>query len=110
MSGGQIANHVRIKTKTPEVGDGVTIFHYTDRSAGTVVRVSKTGKTAWVVPVRAVRTDNNGMSESQEYRYEEIPGAEPFRVTLRKDGQWRRTNHENKVAFGFRNAYHDFSF
>lgn len=110
MSGGQIANHVRIKTKTPEVGDGVTIFHYTDRSAGTVVRVSKSGKTAWVVPVKAVRIDNNGMSESQEYRYEEIPNAEPFRVTLRKDGQWRRTNHENKVAFGFRNAYHDFSF
>lgn len=110
MSGGQIANHVRIKTKAPEVGDGVTIFHYTDRSAGTVVRVSKSGKSAWVIPCKAIRTDDNGMSESQTYRYEDITTAEPFRVTLRKDGQWRRTKHENKVAFGFRNAYHDFSF
>lgn len=107
----QLANHVRIKTKFPVVGDGVTVFHYTDRSAGTVERISPSGKTVWIRPDRAIRKDRNGMSESQQYAYEPVEDAKLMRATLRKDGQWRLSGYMGyKVAFGFRDAYHDYSF
>lgn len=106
---GQLAIHMRVISKAPEVGDGVTIFHWTDRSAATVVRVSKSGRTCWIRPCKATRADKNGMSESQTYTYEEIPTAKEIRVSLRKNGEWRIVKG-NKVAFGFRDAYHDYNF
>lgn len=107
----QLANHVRLKTKAPVKGDGVTIFHYTDRSAGTVERISPSGKTVWIRPDRAIRVDDYGMSEVQYYKYEPVEDAKLMRATLRKDGQWRLSGYMgNKVAFGFRDAYHDYSF
>lgn len=104
----QLANILRVKSEKPEPGMGCTFFHYTDRSCGTVVRISASGKTVWVKADRAVRIDKNGMSECQHYRYERMEGP-AIRVSLRKDGQWRDTSGM-KVAFGFRDAYHDYSF
>lgn len=108
--GGQIANFFRVASKDPQVGDGATIFHYTDRSAATVVRVSKSGKTAWIQADRAIRTDENGMSESQSYRFEPNPKGNIVRVSKRKNGEWRMSRDVRKVAFGYRDAYHDYSF
>lgn len=103
----QLANHVRIKSPAPQVGMGATIFHYTDRSPATVTRVSKTGKIAWIRRDKYKRVDNNGMSEAQTYEYSPGEGKE-VRVTLCADGQWRSKGE--KVAFGHREKYHDFSF
>jgi hypothetical protein len=107
----QIWNHVKIDCGKPKVGEGATVFWYTDRTAATVVRVAKSGKTAWIQGDFAVRADKNGMSESQEYTYKPNPDAKIERVSLRKDGQWRTAGkHGKKVAFGARRAYHDYSF
>ena len=54
-------------------GDGVTAVFYSDRRAFTVVRVSPSGKTLELRQDIAIRTDGNGMSATQEYRYEEDP-------------------------------------
>lgn len=94
----------------PVIGMGVTIIHYTDRDTATVVRVSKSGKTAWIVADKTTRIDDNGMSESQQYSYE--PGdTKPIRMSLRKNGSWRLSGQfQNVVALGVRQKYHDYSF
>lgn len=69
-------------------GDGVSWDVGSDRCAGTVARVSKTS--VWVRRDRAVRTDDNGMSEDQSYRFVQLDHHEPtVRFTLRSDGQLR---------------------
>jgi hypothetical protein len=65
----QVAHYINYKNETPVIGMGVTIFHYTDRSAGTIVKISKSGKTIWFSEDKAIRTDSNGMSECQTYEY-----------------------------------------
>lgn len=105
-------NHV---AATPEVGMGATILAYTDRYAGTVVRVYPNG--AFVVQEdHAKRTDSNGMSESQTYEYSPNPnGAEHLfkRVSRgRAKGQYRENGRMqgNGVMLGVRRKYNDFSF
>jgi hypothetical protein len=111
MGRGQLANHVTLVTKKPKVGDGVTIFHWSDRSAGTVSRVHPGGMKAWFRYDHSFRTDHNGKSESQSYRYEQRPDSPEYEVSLRKNGEWRCVGrHGSKVVFGVRAAYHDFSF
>jgi hypothetical protein len=108
---GSLMNHLMSGTlgaAPPTVGEGCTFLHWTDRSAGTVVKVSPSGKTAWVRADKAIRTDTHGMSDSQSYRYEAIPDAPLTAVRLGKRG-WR-TSGGTTVAFGYRRAYHDYSF
>ena len=60
-------------TTVPSVGDGATMFLYSDRHAYTVreVTVSPSGKTITIKATRdrAIRKDKNGFSESQEYEF-----------------------------------------
>lgn len=104
---GQLYNYIRITGPQPEVGMGATVIHWTDRSPATITRVSKSGKIIWIRMDNFKRTDKNGMSEMQTYRYTRGDGPE-IRVTLCKDGQWRRKGE--KVGIGRREKYHDFSF
>lgn len=106
----QIWNHVKIQCAAPQIGMGATVFHYTDRSPATVVKMSESGKTVWIQVDQATRTDENGMSELQAYEYTPNPKGELMKVTLRRDGQWRVEKKGLKVAFGRREKYHDFSF
>lgn len=102
----------------PEVGKGATILHWTDRSAYFVNEVSSDGKEVVIERAKAVRTDNEGMSESQSYKYERDVDVEP--ETLRFTyGKWRRvyTNWEGKretspvnIIFGTMREYYDYSF
>jgi hypothetical protein len=96
----------------PEVGMGATVCSYTDRKAYTVVEV-------WHALVvvqedRAIRTDTNGMSECQSYRYEANPEGVKLTFTLRRDGRWVLKGESLKggavLNLGDRNAYHDYSF
>lgn len=99
----------------PNVGDGATIFHYSDRSAATVSRVvtSRRGVvTVFVKGDTAKRTDTNGMSESQSYEFTSNPDAAEEAVKLRTHhGRkvWRTKSGEG-IAFGYRSAYHDYTF
>lgn len=91
----------------PEVGMGVTIVHWSDRSAGTVTWVSPSGKTIRYRGDRAIRTDSNGMSEAQSYRYEQIPDGHERTARLTKRG-WR--DKGVKIVLGVRDAYYDYTF
>ncbi len=108
---GSLTNYLMTGTKgqpTPEVGMGVTFLYYTDRSAGTITKVSPSGKTIQVKADKATRIDNNGMSESQDYTYEPDPEAQEVTARLTKSG-WK-TKSGTRLAIGYRRAYHDYSF
>lgn len=99
----------------PAVGDGATIMHYSDRTAATVTRVTTSRRgvpTVFVKADHAVRTDTNGMSESQSYDYSPNPDAAEVKVRLRrlKVGKVWRTANGDGIRFGSRRAYHDYSF
>lgn len=94
----------------PKTGDGCSLQSGSDYYPYTVSRVSESGKTFWMRPDHALRVDNNGISERQEYRFEQCPHAEEIRVTLRKDGSWIRQGHAvGRITYG-RRAYLDPSF
>jgi hypothetical protein len=105
------------QSKEPEVGDGVTFVYWSDRKPGTVVEVErfKTGpqagqvKAVLVTDDKAIRTDSNGMSDAQSYRFETVWDGPRTRATLRKDGKWK-TKGGTRVLIGERDAYHDYSF
>jgi len=101
-------------SELPKVGDGATILHWTDRTAGTVISVSE--KAIEVQEDKDVRTDKNGMSDSQEYEYS--PNSQGCRWIFKRvargkyKGFWRvngRSDGEG-VRFGERDKYYDFSF
>lgn len=107
-------------TPEPEVGMGATVCLWSDRNAATITEVIryKSGPKAGTVravktrPCRAIRTDQNGMSDAQTYRYEEMPNAPETTWTLRKDGRFVKQGETSytTLAIGFRDAYYDYSF
>jgi hypothetical protein len=95
--------------RTPQVGDGATINHYTDRSAGTIIEICSPKKIK-VQDDKATRIDSNGMSESQDYSYERDPEGHIRTFTQRKNGMWVESKGSNGLTIGIRRQYHDFSF
>lgn len=99
-------------TPEPEVWMGATVCHYTDRTACTIVGVRrfKTGKrkgqvsSVLVQRDKVIRTDDNGMSDAQSYRYECDPRAHVSEFKVKKDGSF------GNLSIGHRSHYHDFSF
>lgn len=107
---GNLMNRIEEMNATkPVVGEGATICAYSDRHAATVVRVSPSGKTAWIQRDHAKRVDTNGMSESQEYIFSRNLDAPIEEVRLTKRG-WRVKGGGDGVSFGHRSEYYDFSF
>lgn len=105
----------------PTVGMGATILGGSDRHAATIVEVKKLGKYPAVVVQRdtARRTDNNGMSEDQDYAY--TPNPEAPRKTYRfrnerweavyqdrETKRWRAEKYDSLVI-GFRREFYNFS-
>jgi len=113
---GSLINHVisGMNSSKPEVGMGATILSWSDRYAATVVEVSKNGKEIAVTYDEATRTDNNGMSESQEYDFTSNMDGIKHYFTLRKNNQWIRKDESMKngqrVMIGKRDHYFDYSF
>lgn len=113
---GSLMNHVMSHGTAiePQVGMGVTMLCWTDRYAGTIIEVTKNGFV--MQRDKAIRTDNNGMSTSQSYRYE--PNPDGCQVLFRRvargkaKGQWRERGITtgNGVLMGHRQAHHDYSF
>lgn len=106
-------------TPEPEVGMGATICMYSDRHAATITEVIryKTGPNAGKVKAvktracKAIRTDSNGMSDAQAYRYMEMPDAPEAEWTLRKNGSFiRRGSSHTTLVIGVRDEYYDYSF
>lgn len=101
-------NHIMSRSdrqSAPKVGDGATILMWTDRHAGTVVKVTPTQ-----IHVRrdfAKRIDCNGMSESQNYEYTENVDGPMYVFRLTKKG-YRCLGCG--LMIGSRSEYHDYSF
>lgn len=115
---GSLVNRIQESTQapTPEVGMGATVLGYSDRYAGTIVRVDPKNGAFWVRQDNAKRVDGNGMSESQTYEYSPNPEGREFlfkRVTRGKlKGQYREDGRSqgNGVLIGQRRQYYDFTF
>jgi len=84
----------------PEVGMGVTLLSWTDRSPATIVAVSKNGNSFICQEDSWVRTDKNGMSECQEYTYTPNPNGMTYKVRKNKAGLWVRTGTTLNVMLG----------
>lgn len=94
----------------PEIGMGATELCWTDRHAYTIVAVHPNGRLIEVTLDYHERTDDNGMSENQHYRYETDENAPRIAVSKRKDGKWRVVNDTRLFVIGYRDEYHDYSF
>jgi hypothetical protein len=92
------------------VGAGATINHWSDRTAATIIQILYDGRRLVIQEDKAIRMDNNGMSDSQEYLYEADPNGAIYVVTLRKDGRYKIMKSTQTVTVGVRNKYHDYSF
>lgn len=98
---------------TPEKGMGATIILWSDRHACTIIDVPNP-KRVVVREDLAIRTDSNGVSECQEYRYETNPQGKISTFTLRKNGKWvqqgKSMKNGTQLGIGFRREYYDYSF
>jgi energy-coupling factor transporter ATP-binding protein EcfA2 len=94
----------------PYEGMGATIQHWSDRTATTIIQITHDGKRLILQADKAIRTDNNGMSEQQDYAYERDSQGQIYIATLRKDGRYRISYTKQLVSLGYRSAYYDFSF
>lgn len=99
---------LRIKRYNVQVGDGVTICYYTDREAGTIIK--RTKNTITYQQDKAIRIDDNGMNDCQEYRYERDPnGKIEVYHWSNKYGCFRNSKNHLYVIYG-RHEYFDYSF
>ena len=96
----------------PVVGIGATILLWTDRHAATIVEVKSGGKLVGVRKDKVTRTDSNGMSESQTYRFEPNIAAPVEWFSRRKNGRYeqRGSTFGFGLRIGDRQEYRDFSF
>jgi hypothetical protein len=116
-----LVNHLLSRTASlkPEVGMGCTILHWTDRSPATVVSIDD--KFLVIQSDGYVRTDSNGMSESQTYEYSPDPNGGKYTFKMWK-GQWKEVQQNpetgrwtlvkggTKILIGRREKYEDFTF
>lgn len=111
---GNLMNRIAetVAPRAPEIGMGATVLMWSDRYAATVEKID--GKRVTLREDKAIRTDKNGMSECQSYRFEPNPNGREFVVTLRKNGTYVVEGEAMKngtiVRIGERDYYHDFSF
>lgn len=108
---GSLMNHLMTGPTTvePAVGMGVTLCGWTDRYAGTITKVSPSGKTITIVEDIATRTDKNGRSENQTYDYKPDPNGRELVARKGKRG-WKVARHGYGVTLGVRMAYYDHSY
>jgi hypothetical protein len=100
-----------IGDKKYTISDGATVQF--DSHAATIIDISDSGKVVTVQMDKATRTDDRGVSESQEYEYERNPNGQIEKFSLRKNGRWVRVGDSMNgtgLIIGVRGEYYDFSF
>jgi hypothetical protein len=91
-------------------GMGATYSIGSDRYACTIVAVSASKNRIVVRCDKAIRTDGNGMSESQSYRYERDPAGRETTWYRDSAGRYGNKRRGGRLTPGVRAAYHDYSF
>jgi len=109
---GSLVNAMGNQTRSlkPELGIGVTELMYSDRHPFTVTKIISDTKIE-VTADTSTRIDENGASESQEYRYEPDKKAVPITLRLNKFGRWKMVGDPKGSTFlvGRREEYYDFT-
>lgn len=99
---------VKVTGNHPSVGDGATYSVGSDRYAGTVIEVSKSGHRVVVQNDIAVAKHDNPYTESQEYEYSPDPNGRIKVFTRRKNGIYRVQGWKHGACwFGYRAQYED---
>lgn len=104
---GSLVNHVLSSyTRVPKANEGATEILWSDRFAGTVIKVEPHA-VLWRRDI-AKRLDTNGQSECQQYSYSPDPDApvKTFKLTPRG----YKSDTGSYLSIGYRNEYHDYSF
>lgn len=94
----------------PQVGMGVTRQVGSDSYPATIIEIYHNGTRIAIQEDIAIRTDQNGISESQTYTYQADPTGSIYHASLRKDGRWKVIGSKMPVFLGIRSKYYDFSF
>lgn len=94
----------------PTVGMGACIATGSDRTPATVIQVTRSGKRIILQEDKAIRVDDNGVSESQIYDFEIDEQGTIHVATLRKDGRYRISGGRQLISLGKREKYYDYSF
>ena len=109
--------NARSEDADPKVGTGVTEIMYSDRHAYTVVEAPErfpVGARIVVQRDKATRTDKNGMSDAQSWRFEQDTEGPRVTLSLRKNGRWvpvgQGLNSGGRWLVGVRMEHYDFSF
>lgn len=94
------------------VGDGCTLAYYSDREPATIIEI---GKNYVKVQIdKATRIDNNGMSDSQEYKIERDENGVIHTFKRTRKGTYTDNglskDYGIRLHFGFRRKYYDYSF
>ena len=95
-----------------EPGVGATMLMWSDRHAGTIIAVerfrtgARKGEPRVIVVQRdkAVRKDENGMSDAQEYDYERDVNGRVWRFHVDSQGRFKG------LAIGVRDEHYDYTF
>jgi hypothetical protein len=93
-----------------KVGDGATIIMWSDRHACTIIEIKKNGREIVLQQDYAIRTDANGMSDSQSYRFEPNPKGPTYEATIRKNGTFKLKGGSTSVIIGSRSEHYDYIF
>jgi len=104
----------------PEIGMGATVLGWTDRHPATVIDWDQKKQRVTVRTDISVRTDSNGLSESQEYEYTIDQKGSIYHYQWTDKGwkgvtfseetkRWRRYSGKGLMV-GFRERFYDFSF
>lgn len=99
-----------IKATNISVGDGISLSPYSDWDAYTVIERRETPK-GFVLTVQedeAIRTDKNGASDCQTYKFERNENGRICTIKWNAKKQWF-TADGYTVALG-RHSYYDYSF
>lgn len=84
---GSMVNHLISACGTPpEEGKGATELLWSDRKAYEVLLVSPDKKTAYIQAYVKKRIDKNGLSENQEYLYDQLEG--PIKELVYRKNNW----------------------
>ena len=106
-----------------KVGTYATEYLWSDRNAHEVIEVINQNHLK-IRRLRAIRTDDNGMSECQDYRFESDTNGYVQELKRRKNGGWNvvrtyvdadgkkhtRAVEKINISFGVADEYYDFSF
>lgn len=106
--------------RVPVVGDGATVCYAKDRHAGTVIAYDEARKIVTVRQDKATRTDNLGMSDSQDYSYEANENGSTWSFKFKNNrwrecvkgetGRWKLYKTGNGLILGIRDEFYDFTF